>query len=152
MSVLHGIFSSIDFASSPVLKVLEVIRQQGAKLMSLDPSAQAQPKIAILSPPCPSDPDVDISIHTLSMGVLHKVVPMTVALCLGVAAGIEGTLAWKIVKRSRASRRDYGTDLIKIKHPSGIVDVGAEFKDDGEVKNAKVVRTGRRLMKGVVWW
>ena len=49
-------------------------------------------------------------------------------------------------------RGDVGGDLIKIKHPSGIVDVGAEFEGNGEAKNAKVVRTGRRLMKGVVWW
>jgi hypothetical protein len=144
--------SQIDFASPPILRILEVIRQQGARLMSLDPSAQAQPKIAILSSPSSTDPGVDVFVHALSMGVLHKAVPMTVGLCLGVAAGIQGTLAWEIVKRSRMLRGDVGGDLIKIKHPSGIVDVGAEFEGNGEAKNAKVVRTGRRLMKGVVWW
>ena len=144
--------SLIDFASSSTLQMLEAIRQQGAKLMGLDPSAQAQPKIAILSPPSPSDSEVDIVVHALSMGALHKAVPMTVGLCLGVAAGIEGTLVNEIVQHSRASRRDTGIDLIRVKHPSGIVDVGAEFDQNGEVKNAKVVRTGRRLMKGVVWW
>jgi 2-methylaconitate cis-trans-isomerase PrpF len=157
LSDLHDVFSlpetsTIDFASPPILKVLEFIRQQGAMLMCLDPLAQAQPKIAILSPPLPSDPDVDVFVHALSMGMLHKAVPMTVGLCLGVAAHVEGTLPWQIVQHSRASRRDDGGQLIKIKHPSGTVDVGAEFKGDGEVKNAKVVRTGRRLMKGVVWW
>ena len=72
--------SQIDFASPPILRILEVIRQQGAKLMSLDPSAQAQPKIAILSSPSSTDPGVDIFVHALSMGVLHKAVPMTVGL------------------------------------------------------------------------
>jgi len=120
--------------------------------MSLDPSAPSQPKIAILSPPSPSDSDVDIFVHALSMGVLHKAVPMTVGLCLGVAASVEGSLAWNIVRQSRAARRDSGNNLVKIKHPSGVVDVGAELGSDGEVKSAKVVRTGRRLMKGVVWW
>lgn len=144
--------SSIDFASPAVLEILESIRQEGAILMSLDPSAPSQPKIAILSPPSLSDPDVDIFVHALSMGVLHKAVPMTVGLCLGVAAGVEGSLAWKIVKHSRATRGESGNNLVRIKHPSGVVDVGAEFGSDGEVKNAKVVRTGRRLMKGVVWW
>ncbi|KIM74239.1 hypothetical protein PILCRDRAFT_828399 [Piloderma croceum F 1598] len=144
--------SPIDFASPPVLKMLEFIRQQGAKLMCLDPSAQAQPKIAILRPPLPSDPDVDVFVHALSMGVLHKAVPMTVGLCLGVAADVKGTLPWQIVQHSRASRGGGGVKLVKIRHPSGIVDVGAEFEENGEVKNAKVVRTGRRLMEGVVWW
>jgi 2-methylaconitate cis-trans-isomerase PrpF len=144
--------SPINFASPPILKMLEFIRQQGAKLMCLDPSTQAQPKIAILSPPLPSDPEVDVVVHALSMGVLHKAVPMTVGLCLGVAADVKGTLPWQIVQHSRASRGGSGAKLVKIRHPSGIVDVGAEFEENGEVKNAKVVRTGRRLMKGVVWW
>ena len=143
---------SIDFSSPDILKTLEIIRQRGAQLMSLDPSAQAQPKLAILSPPSPSNPDVDVFVHALSMGVLHKAVPMTVGLCLGVAASIKRTLAWEIVKQSRASRTNDATDLIKIEHPSGIVDVGAEFEENGEARSAKVIRTGRRLMKGVVWW
>lgn len=144
----------IDFASPAILETLEAIRREGAKLMQLDPSAQSQPKIAILSPPSASDPEVDVFVHALSMGVLHKAVPMTVGLCLGVAAGVEGTLAWEIVNRSRAARERSGgkSDLITIKHPSGVVDVGVEFKSNGEVRSAKVVRTGRRLMKGVVWW
>ena len=44
--------------------------------------------------------------------------------------------------------------MVRIRHPGGLVDVGAEFdeKDGGTVRSAKVVRTGRRLMKGVVWY
>lgn len=144
--------SPINFNSQLILTTLESLRQHGARLMSLDPSAQAQPKIAILSPPSTSRSDVDIFVHALSMGVLHKAVPMTVGLCLGVAAGVKDTLAWQMVNRSREGRADSRGDLIRIEHPSGVVDVGAEFGDNGEVKSAKVVRTGRRLMKGVVWW
>ncbi|KAF7981277.1 hypothetical protein HWV62_34177 [Athelia sp. TMB] len=142
----------IDFESPGVLAGLEAIRQQGARMMSLDPSAQAQPKIAILSPPPAAHPDVDIFVHALSMGVLHKAVPMTVGLCLGVASHIERSLAWELVRSSRMTRAASLGELIRIEHPSGVVDVGAEFTSDGEVRSAKVVRTGRRLMKGVVWW
>ena len=81
------------------------------------------------------------------MGMLHKAVPMTVGLCLGVAANVKGTPAWDIVQERRSQE-----GLVRIRHPSGIVDVGSEFSDDGSVKSAKVVRTGRKLMKGVVWW
>lgn len=151
--------SFIDFQSPTTLRVLELIRQKGAIMMSLDPIAQAQPKIAILSPPLPasssstsSPSGVDIFVHALSMGVLHKAVPMTVGLCLGVAAHVERSLAWEIVRRSRSTREASLGELIRIEHPSGVVDVGAEFGPNAEVRSAKVVRTGRRLMKGVVWW
>jgi hypothetical protein len=140
--------------SLPVTKTLEEIRQQGARSMKLDPLAQAQPKIAFLSTPS-SDFDlknnVDVVVRAPSMGVLHKAVPMTLGLCLGVAAKVEGTLAWTIVQDARRTSGST-SDFIRLRHPGGIVDVGAEIGADGKVQSAKVVRTGRRLMKGVVWW
>ncbi|KAJ7597861.1 PrpF protein [Mycena floridula] len=139
-------------------EILELLRQAGSVKMGLTPVAQAQPKIAILSSP-ESDEDrdkgVDIVVHALSMGVLHKAVPMTVGLCLGVAANMKGTLAWDIVQKARSIRKEslsQSRDLVRIRHQSGIVDVGASFSPDGEVQSAKVVRTGRRLMRGEVWW
>ncbi|KAK2467397.1 hypothetical protein APHAL10511_000632 [Amanita phalloides] len=136
-------------------QVLETIRQEGAKMMGLDPAAQSQPKIALLTPPAPGDLEkgVDIAIHALSMGVQHKAVPMTVALCLGVAAQTKGTLAWDILQQTR-TRRLHNPDpgFVRIRHPTGIVDVGAEYAHDGMVTSAKVIGTGRKLMKGVVWW
>ena len=141
--------SPIDFSNLATLELLERVRREGAVRMGLDPSAQAQPKIAVLE--ASSSTEADIVVHALSMGVLHKAVPMTVGLCLGVAARIPGTVAWKIVEQSRPGGA-CSSALLKIRHPSGVVDVGAELAEDGEVKSAKVVRTGRRLMKGVVWW
>lgn len=142
-----------DLAQPDVVELVETIRQAGAARMGLDPSAKAQPKIAILSAPDQND-DAEVVIHAFSMGVLHKAVPMTVGLCLGVAAGIEGTIAHGIVMRARALRGAAQDDsgLARIRHPGGTVDVGAKFGEDGTVLNAQVVRTGRRLMKGVVWW
>lgn len=141
--------SPIDFSNLATLELLERVRREGAVRMGLDPSAQAQPKIAVLE--ASSSTEADIVVHALSMGVLHKAVPMTVGLCLGVAARIPRTVAWKIVEQSRPGGA-CSSALLKIRHPSGVVDVGAELAEDGEVKSAKVVRTGRRLMKGVVWW
>ncbi|KAJ7115886.1 DUF453-domain-containing protein [Mycena epipterygia] len=142
-------------AATRVGDVLELIRQRGAEIMGLDVSAQAQPKIAVLSAPDKADlaQGVDIVVHALSMRVLHRAVPMTVGLCVGVAANVRGTLAWEIVQQARsASAEPHSEDMVRIKHPSGVVDVGASFSEDGTVKSAKVVRTGRRLMKGAVWW
>ena len=45
--------------------------------------------------------------------------------------------------------------MVRIRHPSGVVVVGAEVvrgEHGGvEVVSARIVSTGRRLMKGVVW-
>ncbi|KAL5486227.1 hypothetical protein ACEPAI_7272 [Sanghuangporus weigelae] len=159
----------LNFGDSHVEECIEAIRQSGACAMGLDPKAKAQPKIAALEAPA-SQPERSehphIIAHAFSMGVLHKAIPMTLGLCLGVAARIEGTLPWQIVSSASGSQqlRDEvpgtdrcdgqyaASDLVRIRHPSGDVDVGAEFGRGGSLMSAKVVRTGRRLMKGVVWW
>ena len=140
------------FSDRRVEATVDLIREVGAMRMGLDPSAKAQPKIAILSEPAHSDEGVDIVIHAFSMGVMHKAVPMTVGLCLGVAAGVKGTLAHDILSRVRSRRGATHDGPVRIRHPGGTVDVGAVFDADGTVLNAQVVRTGRRLMKGAVWW
>jgi 2-methylaconitate cis-trans-isomerase PrpF len=139
--------AAIDYAQLGVVDALEQIRQAGARLMGLDPLAQAQPKVAVLKPPPRDDADADIVINAFSMGVLHRAVPMTVGLCLGVAACVPHTLAWEAL----GGRRDTN-ELLRIRHPSGVVEVGAELGKSGEVTSARVMRTGRRLMKGSVWW
>ncbi|KAF5363221.1 hypothetical protein D9758_008405 [Tetrapyrgos nigripes] len=161
--------------------LLEALRLEGAVKMGLwtrsssskSSPPQAQPKICVITAPIMNDVhenNVDIVVHALSMGTLHKAIPMTVGLALGVAAGIKGTVVWDVVRKSRTARAGIsdaaaiGDKLVRIRHPSGIVDVGAdiEYVDEvdgnGEktrttvVKSAKVVRTGRRLMRGEVWW
>ncbi|KAG1725485.1 PrpF protein [Suillus paluster] len=147
--VLRSVSPLVDFSAPDSRELMESIRRAGAVKMGLDPNTQAQPKIAVLSPSCGSDHD--IGVHAFSMGVLHKAVPMTVGLCLGVAAKVEGTLAWDLTEPMRLGKAREG-ELVRIKHPSGVVEVGADFGANGEVVKAKVVRTGRRIMKGVVWW
>ena len=156
----------IQSGSQGLLDTIERIRNAGAEAMGLDPSAQAQPKIAFLglppdsqgSPTAPDGIPADICIQAMSMGVLHRAVPMTVGLCLGVAAAIPGTVPHRIFKVAQVRNNltaDSGRSqqgLVRIRHPSGMVDVGAEFGQDGSIKSAKVVRTGRRLMQGAVWW
>lgn len=148
-SVVPGIAPDDTSVSTQVS--VEQLRQLGAVRMGLDPEAEAQPKIAILSEPAADDSEADIIVHAYSMGVLHKAVPMTVGLCLGVAAGVEGSIPWQIARARGAQISSTGDSMVRIRHPGGIVAVGAA-RTDGEVTSAKVVRTGKRLMKGVVWW
>lgn len=138
----------IDYTSPDAVTTVEIIRKAGAVRMGLDPSRQAQPKIAILSPPLPNT-DVDIEVHAFSMGVIHKACPATLALCLGVASKLEGSLAWDLVSSSQTKDPN---SLVNLKHPSGILTVGASIDANGEVLSAKAVGTGRRLMTGSVWW
>ncbi|KAH8101023.1 DUF453 domain-containing protein [Cristinia sonorae] len=166
-----------SYENDSILELLETIRQRGAEMMGLSPHPKSQPKIAVISPrptspfisprpPATQEPENVIDIKALSMGVLHKAVPLTMAVCLGAASKIPGTLAWEIIqqaqppildsqsrlKHPRKPREDLDSSLVTVMHPSGEVEVGAEFGEDGSVKSGKVVRTGRRLMKGVVWW
>lgn len=120
--------AAVDYADPAVVDTLGRVRQAGAQLMGLDPLAQAQPKIAVLSPAPPDDAEADIVINAFSMGVLHRAVPMTVGLCLGVAARVPHTLAWDAL----GYRRDRNTgDLVRIRHPGGVVEVGAELGSGG---------------------
>jgi 2-methylaconitate cis-trans-isomerase PrpF len=155
-SDLHLAGPELSSPGAEAYAVLEALRRKGAERMGLDPTAQAQPKIAVLSDPSSfSPPETDVVIHAISMGVLHRAVPMTVGLCLGVAANVQGTLAWEIVRRSRARGVDRGLrNSVRMQHPSGVVNVGIKFSNDGrgQVESVSVSRTGKRLMKGVVWW
>jgi len=138
---------TIDYSNPDVINIVEIIRKAGAIRMGLDPSLQAQPKIAIISPPV--DPGVDIEVHAFSMGVSHKACPATLALCLGVASKIKGSLPWDLVPSSQTRDQD---SLVNLRHPSGDLTVGATIGANGEVLTAKAVGTGRRLMTGSVWW
>lgn len=92
--------SGIDFSDRLTEVAVEAIRRSGARAMELDPGAQAQPKIAVLSLPAASS-EGSIVAHAYSMDVLHKAIPMTVRLYLGVAARIKGTMAWKLASESQ---------------------------------------------------
>ncbi|KIK21541.1 hypothetical protein PISMIDRAFT_681225 [Pisolithus microcarpus 441] len=141
--------SSLDFANLGTRDLIESIRTEAAIKMGLEPTSQAQPKIAIVSPP--SSTDYDIRIHAFSMGVLHKAVPMTLGLCLGVAVNIEGSVPWQIVRASSPGDSSAGVAITKMKHPSGIVEVHTAFRQGGILESVGTVRTGRWLMKGVVY-
>jgi 2-methylaconitate cis-trans-isomerase PrpF len=87
----------------------------------------------------------DIGIRILSMERVHRAVPLTSALCLGVATRIAGTVP------NRLARNSFGEE-IRVGHPSGALSVGAEISDGGQSKStsAVVFRTARRLMQGSV--
>lgn len=127
---------------------LEQLRRRGAAMMGMDPDTESVPKIVLLFPSDAGSEDVDIRCRAMSMGQAHKAVPLTLALCLGAAAKMEGTLAWELMRE--AGRPEDG-EAVRIAHPSGLVDVGTTI-EDGEIKAAKLLRTARVMMKGEVFY
>ncbi len=115
----------------------------------------ATPKLLLVAEPADgpsldgselSATDMDLVVRAISMGLPHRAVPLTTAVCLTVAANIEGTLPHEVA-RNRAS-----SDL-RIGHPSGILTLSAEVdrQTEWKARSVSVFRTARRLMAGEVY-
>jgi len=130
---------------------LEAIRVEAAKRMGI-PGSAAVPKIAMVAPPTAftaldgvrhAADTVDLITRVISMGNCHRAVALTVAMCLGVAARLDGTVVRECV--GDASRD------IRLGHPSGMLPIDAAVRLRGGAAWAErvtVYRTARRLMEG----
>ena len=122
-------------------------RHRSAARMGLDPNIESVPKVVALFPPRPGDGDgATIGCLAVSMGQAHRAVPLTLALCLGAAVRIPGTIAAEMARPGRD-----GDPVVTIGHPSGSVDVGITMAD-GKVVAAELHRTARVLMSGDVFY
>ena len=88
--------------------------------------------------------------HAFSVldGMIHKSYQVTGSSCVAVAAFIPGTIVQQI-----SGTNGLGGS-IRIGHPSGIMDVEVQTKQDGgkvEVVEASLIRTARRLADGQVF-
>lgn len=137
--------TQINYEDEETLRVLEMVRVAGAERMGLPP-ALAQPKVVVVQP-AKTDSGEDLVVQALSMGRPHKAIPMTVGLCLGVASKIQNSVVERMLRGTKA-RSD--RDTVILRHPGGVVEVGAAW--DGDIKSASVVRSGRRLMRGDMFW
>ena len=132
---------------------LETIRVAAAEMMGVLGSA-ATPKVAVVAPPAPftaldgsryGPERADIVARVISMGNCHRAFALTGAMCLAVAARIEGT----VVRECVASREGD----VRLGHPSGVLPIAASVVlRDGAPWAERVVvyRTARRLMEGSV--
>src|SRR5262245_11911521 len=136
---------------------LESIRTAAAERMGLASSASV-PKVAFVAPPGPvtaldgtryGETDMDVVGRVISMGYCHRAFALTAAMCLAVAAKIEGTV---VAACARPAARAAGTD-VRLAHPSGILPVAARVTRRNDEITAECVttyRTARRLMEGFV--
>lgn len=143
------------------LQKFEIIRAYGALKMGLiadvKEAAQRQhtPKIAFVTKPKAyqssggkqiTEQDCDVLVRALSMGKLHHAMMGTVAVAIGTAAAIPGTL---VNLAAGGGERE----SVRFGHPSGTLTVGAQAQlHDGEWKVSKAImsRSARILMEGWV--
>jgi 2-methylaconitate cis-trans-isomerase PrpF len=92
--------------------------------------------------------EVDFISRLLFMLKMHKTYPITGTVCTGAAAMIPGTIVQEVSARSRTGH------VVRIGHPSGVIDVEAEVdvSDSGLIlRRASVGRTARRIMEGYIF-
>jgi hypothetical protein len=132
---------------------LEMLRVEAAARMGM-PESAAVPKIAFVAPPAdfagldgvryPAD-TFDVLGRAISMGNCHRAFPLTVAMCLAVAARVDGTLVHEVARRREGD--------VMLGHPSGVLplDAAVGLKDGAPwAEKVTVYRTARRLMEGFV--
>ncbi|MGI6855137.1 2-methylaconitate cis-trans isomerase PrpF family protein [Mesorhizobium sp. 1B3] len=142
------------------LAALESVRRSAAVAMGIAPNEDEAgrvpsiPKVAIVSKPTDyitisgrmiGREDHEISVRMISMGIPHRAVPLTGALCLAVAVRTPGTLPHRLAGTHDGS--------IRAGHPSGTLEVDAEVTErDGQphATHCAVYRTARRLFEGHV--
>jgi 2-methylaconitate isomerase len=146
------------------IEMLEAIRCAAGVAMGLGNDADdihhrspSNPKIGLVAEPrdavdlagrATSSAAGDLTARMISMGNTHRALPLTGALCLGVAAKITGT----VVNRHARGGRQNDAEL-RILQPSGVTVVGAvvDENDSGwHARLASVYRTQRRLFEGRV--
>lgn len=147
-------------ANVGAMALLEEIRRAAGVLMGLaataDAVALATPKVGIVAPPAPyraldgsliPAADCDLLARVLSMGRVHKALPLTAAMCLAAACLAEGSLP------NQAAGGPTGQE-IRLGAASGVVPVGALLSGataNPLVEGSIVYATARRLMEGAVY-
>jgi 2-methylaconitate cis-trans-isomerase PrpF len=159
---LEGTEAPDELEARPAaMALLDRLRRLAGVLMGLAPAPEAvelaSPKIAVLCPPRPfrtldgrlvAAADHDVGVRMLSMERAHRAVPVTGALCLGVACRVAGTVA-----QALAATQDGAGGPVRVGNPSGVVQVAAEVAatpHGWRAGSAGLYRTARTLMRGEV--
>ena len=145
-----------------VLALAELVRSHGAVAMGLVKTPQEAtekrphtPKLSFVARPAAyvaSDGKkiepgaIDMLARIFSMGVLHYAMTGTGAVAIAAAAAIPGTVVSRVAPVGADGRVRFG-------HPSGVLNVGAEAREEGGqwvVTKVMMSRSARRLMEGWV--
>ncbi|MCE2919490.1 MAG: PrpF family protein [Roseomonas sp.] len=142
------------------MALLDALRRKAGVMMGLAAMPEqvglALPKIAVVASPAAyraldgaafAADTHDIAVRMISMERAHRAVPLTGAMCLGVASRITGSVPHQLAGPPAR------TDETRVANPSGILSVGAEVRQGSagwHAESAVVYRSARRLMQGAV--
>ena len=142
---LTGTETPADLNANAELKArIEAIRLKAGPLMNLgDVTEKSVPKMTLVSA---AQAGGAISTRTFIPHVCHQAIGVLGAVSVATACVLENGPAARIAKLQRA--RDM---LISIEHPTGEFTVTASLDDDGNLTEAGVLRTARKLFDGLVY-
>lgn len=134
-------------ADTALLTRLEALRAAASVAMGIvDTAEQAYtdvPNLPLVSLISACDPaQADIRVRMISSAIPHKATPLTGAMCLAVAAYLQGTVVARTIGGAPG-------EPLRIAHASGVLPVDADVVD-GVARRCSVYRTARRLMEGRV--
>ena len=150
-------------ANVPVMQKLEAIRVAASVAMGITANAEEAVKkksvpfigfvsaaqdAKTLSGESIHDIDIDVTGRVISNGQPHRALPLTVSLCMAVAARIEGSVVNEVLRKDGDAEAP-----IRIGMPSGILTVAAtvKHKDGGwHAEQGAFYRTQRRMFEGQV--
>lgn len=154
-------------ANTQLMRRLEQIRQHASVAMGITKTVQEAaeikmvPFVCILSTPqenptlqkqnVPAS-DLDLVARVISNGQPHRALPLTISLCIAVAANIEGTIANQL---TRPTSTGEGEQRLRLGNPSGVLEVRASVERDAQQRwyahYGAFDRTARLLFSGDVW-
>lgn len=121
------------------LQRLETMRIVAGARMGLGDVAKAVvPKVGIVG----RDENGTITVAYLMPWQVHKSLAVTGAVCLATGALTADTILW-MDQRPK-------DEIVRLRHPSGVMDVSVRFGADGQLEAAGVIRTARRIFEGHV--
>jgi hypothetical protein len=150
-------------ANVPVMQKLEAIRVAASVAMGITANAEEAAKkksvpfigfvsaaqdAKTLSGESIHDSDIDVTGRVISNGQPHRALPLTVSLCMAVAARIAGSVVNEVLRKDGDAEAP-----IRIGMPSGILTVAATVKrkDGGwHAEQGAFYRTQRRMFEGQV--
>ena len=131
-------------ADSTLRARLEAIRLACGPMMNLgDVTEKSVPKMTMVSGATQGGA---ISTRTFIPHRCHKTIGVLGAVSVATACLTEGSVAYPI-----ANRGDGATRGLSIEHPTGEMTVVATLTSNGEVNEAAILRTARKLMDGEVF-
>ena len=92
--------------------------------------------------------NVDLTGRVISNGQPHRALPLTISLCMAVAARLEGSVVHELARRSNDAETP-----IRIAMPSGVLTVAATVSKNGGdwlAEQGAFYRTQRRMFEGEV--